>query len=138
MPANTPSKGSMRQVSLDTPGTFSSGDVPLPKLGPGQALVKSGAVGMCGTDYHAYDGTQNFFTYPRVLGHELGVTIVEVADDEVAKASGLKAGDRCAVVPYWECGNCVACKWGKPNCSHQSASLGYMPMGVCVTTSFVL
>ena len=79
---------------------------------------------MCGTDYHAYDGNQNFFTYPRVLGHELGVTVVSFGDDETAAASGLKVDDKCAVVPYWECGKCVSCKWGKPNCCTDISVIG--------------
>jgi len=93
----------------------------VPTPGPGQVLVKSGAVGMCGTDYHAYDGNQNFFTYPRVLGHELGVTIVAFGDESV---EGLAVGDRCAVVPYWECGKCVACNWNKPNCCTSLSVIG--------------
>ena len=94
-------------------------DVPTP--GPGEALVRSGAIGMCGTDYHAYDGNQNFFTFPRVLGHELGVTIESFGDSEV---EGFAVGDKCAVVPYWECGNCVACKWDKPNCCREISVIG--------------
>src|SRR5688572_12037384 len=45
---------------------------------PGHALVRVHRVGICGTDWHAYRGRQPFFTYPRVLGHELGVEVVQV------------------------------------------------------------
>jgi len=112
-------------IKLETPGTFTTcGSEAVPTPGAGQVLVRSGAVGMCGTDYHAYDGNQNFFTYPRVLGHELGVTVVSFGDDETAAASGLKVDDKCAVVPYWECGKCVSCKWGKPNCCTDISVIG--------------
>ena len=68
--------------------------------------------GICGTDWHAYHGRQPFFTYPRILGHELGVEVVSVNDS----GSHLKAGDRCAVEPYLNCGRCVACRRGMTNC----------------------
>jgi len=110
----------MRRYALEKPGVFtSSSNEPVPTPGPGEVLVRSGAVGMCGTDYHAYDGNQNFFTYPRVLGHELGVTVVETGAD-----SSFEEGDKCAVVPYGECGKCVACRWGKPNCCTNISVIG--------------
>lgn len=105
----------MRQCVLEEAGKFSHGfvDVPGPPE-PGWALVRVGAVGMCGTDFHAYHGQQNFFTFPRVLGHEVGCTIVALG--EGSDSGGLKVGSRCAVVPYWGCGQCVACRNGKSNC----------------------
>ncbi|XAW88434.1 alcohol dehydrogenase catalytic domain-containing protein [Vibrio sp. CDRSL-10 TSBA] len=48
-----------------------------PTPNAGEALVKILSVGICGTDIHAYTGNQPFFTYPRVLGHELCGTIEE-------------------------------------------------------------
>jgi 2-desacetyl-2-hydroxyethyl bacteriochlorophyllide A dehydrogenase len=80
--------------------------------GPGEALVRVRQVGVCGTDFHAFRGEQPFFTYPRILGHELGVEIVAVAPQE----HGLTAGVHCAVEPYFNCGHCPACRRGKPNC----------------------
>jgi len=111
----------MKQICLEEIGKFTASEVDVPTPGPGEALVRSGAIGMCGTDYHAYDGNQNFFTFPRVLGHELGVTIESFGDSEV---EGFAVGDKCAVVPYWECGNCVACKWDKPNCCREISVIG--------------
>ena len=104
----------LRQCELVEPGRFRWGDATVPTPSEGEVLVRPGAVGMCGTDYHAFDGTQNFFTYPRILGHEVGATVVSFGPG--CEDSGLKVGDRVAVVPYWECGSCVACRWGKPNC----------------------
>ena len=40
-----------------------------------EALVRVRRVGVCGTDMHAYRGRQPFFTYPRILGHELAVEV---------------------------------------------------------------
>src|SRR5260370_3031280 len=77
-----------------------------------EALVRVHRVGICGTDLHAYEGKQPFFQYPRILGHELAVEIAELGSGETT----LKVGDRCAVRPYLSCGDCVACRHGKPNC----------------------
>lgn len=69
-------------------------------------------IGVCGTDLHAYCGRQPFFTYPRILGHELGVEVLAVGSD----VTTVRPGDQCAVEPYLNCGGCIACRRGKPNC----------------------
>jgi threonine dehydrogenase-like Zn-dependent dehydrogenase len=69
----------MKAIVLEKPGTFAAGERPDPaKPASGEALVRIRRVGICGTDYHAFRGKQPFFLYPRVLGHELGVEVVEV------------------------------------------------------------
>jgi threonine dehydrogenase-like Zn-dependent dehydrogenase len=83
-------------------------------------LVRVHRIGVCGTDLHAFAGKQPFFTYPRVLGHELGVEIIDPGDDPC----GLKAGDHCAVEPYMNCTRCIACRNGKPNCCTSLQVLG--------------
>jgi 2-desacetyl-2-hydroxyethyl bacteriochlorophyllide A dehydrogenase len=111
----------MRTIVLDQPRQLSVVDRPAPRApGPGEALVRVHRIGICGTDLHAYQGNQPFFTYPRVLGHELGVEVVEIADG----AEGIAAGDRCAVEPYLSCGTCIACRSGKTNCCVRLQVLG--------------
>jgi len=103
----------MKTIVLEKPGDFRL--MERPELGtppPGDALVRVLRVGVCGSDIHAYKGNQPFFTYPRVLGHELGVEIGAVGPNE----KGLAVGDRCAVEPYLHCGRCIACRRGKTNC----------------------
>jgi 2-desacetyl-2-hydroxyethyl bacteriochlorophyllide A dehydrogenase len=102
----------MMQIVLDQPGNFLVSNGPRPAAAPGEALVRVHRVGICGTDLHAFAGRQPFFTYPRILGHELGVEILDPGDD----AGQLRAGDRCAVEPYLNCGQCIACRRGTPNC----------------------
>jgi 2-desacetyl-2-hydroxyethyl bacteriochlorophyllide A dehydrogenase len=103
----------MKMVVLDKPGALRRAETDAPAdVPPGCALVRVNRVGVCGTDWHAYRGDQPFFLYPRILGHELGVVVERVND----AGSSLKAGDRCAVEPYLNCGTCVACRAGKPNC----------------------
>ncbi len=91
----------MQTVILNKPGVFELIDRPEPASpGPGEALVRIARIGVCGTDYHAFRGRQPFFTYPRVLGHELGVEVMAVG----AGVNGIAVGDRCAVEPYLNCG----------------------------------
>jgi 2-desacetyl-2-hydroxyethyl bacteriochlorophyllide A dehydrogenase len=85
----------MKTITLEEPGRFTASDAPEPAYpAPREALVQVSPSGGCGTDLHAYRGRQPFFTYPRILGHELGVEVLEVND---GGESGIRAGDRCAV-----------------------------------------
>jgi 2-desacetyl-2-hydroxyethyl bacteriochlorophyllide A dehydrogenase len=111
----------MKTIVLDRPRQLSVVDGPAARPpGPGEALVRVQRIGICGTDLHAYLGDQPFFSYPRVLGHELGVQVVEAGRD----AGGLRPGDRCAVEPYLSCGACIACRAGKTNCCARLQVLG--------------
>ncbi len=102
----------MLSIVLEKPGHFLASDGPEPTLAPGDALVRVHRIGVCGTDLHAFAGKQPFFSYPRILGHELGVEVIDPGSDP----HGLRAGDRCSVEPYLNCGHCIACRRGKPNC----------------------
>ncbi len=110
----------MLQITLEKPGRFTAADGPVPKPAPGEALVRVHRIGVCGTDLHAFAGQQPFFSYPRILGHELGVEVVDPGSDP----HGLRAGDRCSVEPYLNCGRCIACRRGKPNCCAELKVLG--------------
>ena len=101
----------MKQVVLERPGCLVANESSLPSPGPGEALLRVHRVGVCGTDFHAFHGRQAFFTYPRIMGHELGAEIVEVP----ANDRGLSAGDRCTVEPYLNCGKCNPCLTGHYN-----------------------
>jgi threonine dehydrogenase-like Zn-dependent dehydrogenase len=111
----------MKEIVLEKPGRFVAQETRAPESPrAGEAIVRVRRIGVCGTDLHAFRGKQPFFTYPRRLGHELGVEIAEVANN----ARGLRAGDRCAVEPYLTCGNCIACRNGKTNCCIELKCLG--------------
>ncbi|RCW48987.1 zinc-binding alcohol dehydrogenase family protein [Paenibacillus prosopidis] len=91
-----------------------------PALQPGTAIVRIRRIGICGTDLHAYKGNQPFFTYPRVLGHELAGIVEQVDDPNGA----IKAGDQVSIIPYMHCGTCIACRNGKTNCCTDMKVLG--------------
>lgn len=111
----------MRAVQLTRPGLLESVSVAEPeRLAAGEVLVRVRRIGVCGTDFHAFAGRQPFFSYPRILGHELGVEVVAIGAD----VAGLQAGARCAVLPYLACGACSACRRGRTNCCTQLRVLG--------------
>ncbi len=108
------------EIVLQEPGRFEPGIAERPEPGPGEALVRVRRIGVCGTDLHAFAGRQPFFEYPRVLGHELGVEVVELGGD----VTGVAVGDRCAVEPYLNCETCSACLRGRTNCCETLKVLG--------------
>lgn len=123
----------MRQptIVLTTPGALEAAEREAPGApGADEALVRVHRVGICGTDIHAYFGRQPFFSYPRVLGHELGVEVLALG----AGVSGLRVGDVCSVEPYINCGVCIACRRGRPNCCVAMQTLGvHRDGGMCAT-----
>src|ERR1700689_1683889 len=111
----------MKTIILESPGNLMLTQTRPPAAPePGAALVRVHRVGVCGTDLHAYGGRQPFFTYPRILGHELGVEVLSLGPG----VTGLAPGQRCSVEPYLNCGRCVACRAGKPNCCAHLEVLG--------------
>ncbi|MGI9242517.1 MAG: zinc-binding alcohol dehydrogenase family protein [Verrucomicrobiales bacterium] len=88
--------------------------------GPGEALVRTHRMGICGTDISAFLGRFPFFEFPRIPGHELGVEVVGVADD----VTGVKAGDRCSVEPYFNNPESTTSQRGLTNCCPQLQVLG--------------
>ncbi|MEZ4708513.1 MAG: zinc-binding alcohol dehydrogenase family protein [Caldilineaceae bacterium] len=113
----------MQTIILDQPGAFRLTETDAPtQPGAGEALLRVRRVGICGTDLHAFRGRQPFFSYPRILGHELGVEIVALGDG--TENAGLTVGDLCAVECYLHCGQCSACRRGKTNCCSSLQTLG--------------
>ncbi|HWQ13785.1 MAG TPA: alcohol dehydrogenase catalytic domain-containing protein, partial [Roseiflexaceae bacterium] len=111
----------VQTIILERPGELRLGSSEVPGApGPGEALVRVRRVGICGTDIHAFHGRQPFFSYPRILGHELGVEVAALGPG----ADGPPVGARCAVEPYLNCGVCVACRRGRTNCCVRLETLG--------------
>jgi len=104
----------MKALVLHTIRDLRVDDVPQPKPGPGQVLVRMRAVGLCGSDVHYYThgriGDQ-VLRKPMIVGHE-------GAGEVAALGSGvkdLKVGQRVAIEPSNPCGRCEFCMTGRPN-----------------------
>lgn len=101
----------MKALVCTTPGVLKYQNIPAPVLQPGHAIIKIKSICICGTDLHAFEGTQPYFNYPRILGHELSGELIEFDN-----AAGFKKGEAITIIPYFNCGNCLPCRTGKPNC----------------------
>lgn len=104
----------MRVAELVAPRTFRLTEMPLEDPSPGEVQVRVGAVGICGSDLHAYSeggvgSTPN--VYPMVLGHEPAGVIVKTGAD----VRGFAKGDRGALEPALHCYHCEFCLNGHYN-----------------------
>src|SRR5450755_3999549 len=117
----------MQTVVCRKPGELAIEDRPAPQRGPGEVLIGVRRIGICGTDYHIYEGSHPYLNYPRVIGHELSGEVLEAPQGSV-----FKAGEVVVINPYLSCGTCVACRNGKPNCCVKLAVLGvHRDGGMC-------
>lgn len=92
-----------------------------------EVLLKIDRAGICGTDYHIYEGLHPFLKYPRVIGHELSATVIETP-----ASCQFQIGQQVVINPYIACGTCHACNIGKPNCCMNIAVLGvHRDGGMC-------
>jgi 2-desacetyl-2-hydroxyethyl bacteriochlorophyllide A dehydrogenase len=100
----------MKSIICASPHLLLEKEVPEPTPKEGFSILKVKRIGICGTDLHGFEGTQPFFSYPRILGHELAASVVQTA------IKSLSVGNFVTIIPYFNCGNCIACTSGKPNC----------------------
>ncbi len=113
----------MKTIILREPGHFELADTqPPPRPATDEVQLRVLRVGICGTDLHAFTGTQPFFNYPRILGHELALEVVEIGPTTLQH--DLAIGDHCCVRPYINCGVCDACRRGYTNACTQLQVLG--------------
>src|SRR3954465_15777023 len=101
----------MKTLVCTTPGKFEYTERDTPVLTKGNSILRIKRIGICGTDLHAFEGTQPYFNYPRVLGHELSGELID-ADN----ANDFRKGETLTLIPYFNCGHCIACRNGIPNC----------------------
>ncbi|MGF1619142.1 MAG: zinc-binding dehydrogenase [Rhodomicrobiaceae bacterium] len=80
-------------------------DVPDAAAGDGEALIRVEAVGICGSDMHAFLGHDDRRPAPLILGHEAAGTVM----------SGTRKGERVTVNPLVTCGECGDCRAGRDN-----------------------
>ncbi len=100
----------MNALALTAPNQMEPTTIPVPTVHPHEVLVKIGGVGLCGTDFHIYEGHANYHTdasgrpipldvHPLILGHEFCGTIAEIG----SSVTDLKVGDRVSVDQGFNC-----------------------------------
>ncbi len=110
----------MKALLLSEYGRLDVVDVPMPRPGAGEVLVRVEACGICGSDVHGYDGTSGRRVPPIIMGHEAAGTVAAVGTD-VAK---LHEGDRITFDSTIYCGQCEYCRRGEVNLCNNRQILG--------------
>lgn len=111
----------MKSLICEKPYQLNYVEQSMPVVKPTELLVKVSAVGICGTDIHAYTGNQPFFSYPRILGHELCGVVCELGS---YVEPNFVVGDKVALIPYVSCFECPSCLSGKTNCCENISVIG--------------
>lgn len=102
----------MKEVVVVSPHNVEIRTVPVPQItGDYDVLVKMQSAGVCGSDFHIYNGTNPCSTYPRIPGHENAGIVAAVG----SKVSKVKIGDHIIVDLISTCGHCYQCKIGRKN-----------------------
>ena len=109
----------MQSLVCTTPGKFEYQSSEKSLFQKDHTILEIKRIGVCGTDLHAYEGTQPFFNYPKTLGHELAAIV-----SETEPGSGFAMGEAVSIIPYFNCGHSIACRNGKPNCCVQMQVCG--------------
>lgn len=116
----------MKGAVFHGPGVLRVEEIPLDRPGPGEALLRTRAVGICGSDIHGYTGRSGRRVPPLVMGHEAVGEIVELGPPQQAHAQGIRPGVLVAVNPLWSCGQCSACRAGAAHLCLHRKGLGMM------------
>lgn len=110
----------MKTLICQQPGVMEYVEKDIPTPADNEVLLKIKAVGICGTDIHAFAGRQPFFSYPRVLGHEICAEAVSRG----SQCQTAQSGQRYSVIPCIPCGECAACREEKTNCCERVSLYG--------------
>jgi L-iditol 2-dehydrogenase len=106
----------MKAIRLNGPRSFEYCDIPVPEVGPYEALCRVERVAICGTDPHIINGHFPGFwpkAFPLIPGHEWAGVIVGL--DERARKLGWREGDRVCGISHVGCGYCAMCLSGRYN-----------------------
>jgi len=96
-------------------------ELPDPKPGPGEILVKVKACGVCHTDVGYLDhGVPTVKKPPMVLGHEASGTVAALGEG----VSGFQEGDRVLLPAVLTCGHCTSCRTGRENICENMVMFG--------------
>ena len=110
----------MRILQFNGPWQFSIEEALTPSIGPEEVLIRSDAVGICGSDVHGFTGESGRRKPGMVMGHEAAGTVVKAG----AMVASLSLGDRVAIYPTLGCGNCRYCLAGSEHICPDKRILG--------------
>jgi 2-desacetyl-2-hydroxyethyl bacteriochlorophyllide A dehydrogenase len=110
----------MKAVVWSGPGQLALEDLPVPVPGEGEVLVRTGVVGICGTDFEIFDGRFNQAVPPMILGHEGAGTVESVGPGVRSPRPGERVSVECVI----GCGRCDYCAEGRPGLCDEGRVMG--------------
>jgi 2-desacetyl-2-hydroxyethyl bacteriochlorophyllide A dehydrogenase len=111
----------MKAVVLESPGQAQLASIPQPRIAnEDEILLQVRKIGLCGTDLNSYRGRNALVSFPRIPGHEIAATVVELNP----KYPEWQPGTEVTLSPYKNCGQCAACKRNRPNACKFNQTLG--------------
>lgn len=116
----------MRAIQINNPSQIGIAQVEKPVLTIGNAIIEVKAMGVCGSDVHAYAGKSPNVTYPIIIGHEIAGIVVEIDENNEYE---IMVGDKVVLNPYMYCGECYPCSQGRNNCCESLKCLGVQTTG---------
>ena len=111
----------MKAAVLQEIGKFNITDVAMPQCDPSGIVIQVGACAVCGTDVKVYHYGHKHIVPPRITGHELAGTIVEVGKN----VKNHRVGERVAIAPAVPCGECHYCLAGMQSMCDNLIAIGY-------------
>jgi len=123
---------SMKALLLKGPGEAVITELEQPSIGPEDVLIRSRAVGICGSDIELYRGIrpEGYYRYPVVPGHEWAGEVVAAGE----RVRGISPGDKVVAEGFLFCGTCRNCRMGLTNL----CEAGYDEIGFTRTGSMLL
>ena len=115
----------MKAAVLEALGVIVVKEVPTPKPGDEEVLVKVRSCAVCGSDLRIFRSGNSRVHLPQILGHEIAGEVVQVG----AHVTKLKVGDKIAVGADIPCGQCSFCEGGIGNNCQTNYAMGYQYAG---------
>ena len=109
----------MKAIVLKGPEQAEVQEIPEPRPGEDEVLLRVRMVGLCGSDVNSYRGRNPLVSYPRVPGHEIAATVLDSASH-----SDWPVGTNVTLLPYKGCGKCAACLRNRPNACRDNETMG--------------
>ncbi|HEY7304132.1 MAG TPA: galactitol-1-phosphate 5-dehydrogenase [Bryobacteraceae bacterium] len=110
----------MKALLLSEYGRLETIEVPIPRPGPEEVLIRVAACGICGSDVHGYDGSSGRRIPPIIMGHEAAGTIAAAGPG----GSDLREGQPVTFDSTIYCGECEYCRRGEVNLCERRQVLG--------------
>lgn len=115
----------MRQAIMTAPGNIEFRDVAPPVPAPGEVLIATRRIGICGSDIHVNHGRHPYTSYPVVQGHEMSGLVAGLGEG----VTGLRIGQLVTFTPQLTCGQCLPCREGSYNICESLRVMGFQAPG---------